>query len=206
MQINVFTEAKERLDIVAVAQRYGIAVNRHGKALCPFHNEKTPSFTLYPASQSFHCFGCGASGDVIKLTSRLLGLTAMEAIKRLNEDFFLQLPLDKSPDKKQRAKQLRERQDDDRLYEGFKQWKQAAFLELREISLRFREDLQAFSPLSQDVPLPPHIVTALQNRERVEYLLDVLMGDYLQDKIQLYKSREVERMVKACQKQKISAS
>lgn len=182
--MSIFEEIKERLEIIEVAQRYGIAVNRQGKALCPFHNEKTPSFTLYPDTQSFYCFGCGASGDAIELTARLFGLTAIEAVKRLNDDFCLRLPLDKPPDKKQ----VCDWQEDNRIYEGFHQWEQASFRELRGLFLQFREEMR--DPL------------ALQNRERVEYLLDILMGDSFQDKIELYKSKEVERMVKHCQRQK----
>ncbi len=53
-------------------------------ALCPFHNEKTPSFYLYANSDSFHCFGCQEHGDVIKLTMQLHGVCFSDAIKLLN--------------------------------------------------------------------------------------------------------------------------
>ena len=52
-------------------------------SLCPFHNEKTPSFFIYPETNTFHCFGCQESGDVIKLTMALCGVEFKDAIEML---------------------------------------------------------------------------------------------------------------------------
>ena len=52
---------------------------------CPFHNEKTPSFTIYPQSNSFYCYGCGEGGDVITFIRKLDGLTYPEAVQQLAE-------------------------------------------------------------------------------------------------------------------------
>ena len=60
---------------------------REYQGLCPFHNEKTPSFTVYPENGSFYCFGCGATGDVIDFVARLFGLSSYEAAKKLAYDF-----------------------------------------------------------------------------------------------------------------------
>lgn len=60
-------EIRERLDIVDLVQGYVPSLKKSGntfKGLCPFHNEKTPSFIVFPDSQSFHCFGCGKGGDL----------------------------------------------------------------------------------------------------------------------------------------------
>lgn len=54
-------------------------------ALCPFHNEKSPSFYIYPETNTFHCFGCQENGDVIKLTQHLYGLDFKEAVKMLQD-------------------------------------------------------------------------------------------------------------------------
>lgn len=51
--------------------------------LCPFHNEKTPSFYIYTSGNNYHCFGCGAHGDVISLTQHLYGLNFKEAVQML---------------------------------------------------------------------------------------------------------------------------
>ena len=60
-------ETARSADIVAVAESFGIDVNSRNKACCPFHDERTPSFTLNPDKGLYKCFGCGAGGDVIKL-------------------------------------------------------------------------------------------------------------------------------------------
>jgi hypothetical protein len=54
-------------------------------ALCPFHNEKNPSFYIYPETNTFHCFGCQEHGDVIKLTQHLYGLDFKEAVRMLQD-------------------------------------------------------------------------------------------------------------------------
>ena len=63
--MNIAESVKEQLDIVEVIGRH-LQLNRQNKALCPFHEEKTPSFSVNPKGQYFYCFGCGVGGDVIK--------------------------------------------------------------------------------------------------------------------------------------------
>ena len=63
--MNLFQNVKYGVNCREAAERYGIAVDRYGKALCPFHNDRHPS--LYVADDHYHCFGCGEHGDVIDL-------------------------------------------------------------------------------------------------------------------------------------------
>ena len=63
--------------------------------LCPFHNEKTPSFVVYPNTKSFYCFGCGAGGSAITFISRMENLTYYEALENLAERSGIQLPQDR---------------------------------------------------------------------------------------------------------------
>lgn len=72
-------------DIVAVAESLGIDVNSRNKACCPFHDERTPSFSLTPDKGLYYCFGCGAGGDVIKLYRELKNATYSEAVAALLE-------------------------------------------------------------------------------------------------------------------------
>lgn len=84
----------QRNDIVDVVQRY-VQLRRRGRThtgLCPFHNEKTPSFVVYPETQSFYCFGCGAGGDVITFTQRIDNLDYVEAVKQLAARAGMTLP------------------------------------------------------------------------------------------------------------------
>ena len=62
--------------------------------LCPFHNEKTPSFTVYPESQSYYCFGCGAGGEAINFIRRAENLDFTEAVRFLCEKAGMSMPAD----------------------------------------------------------------------------------------------------------------
>ena len=80
---------KAALDIDRVVSFYGYEPNRQGFLNCPFHSEKTASCKIYPKSNSFYCFGCGAGGDVIDFVRLLYGLDFRQACVRLEADFGL---------------------------------------------------------------------------------------------------------------------
>lgn len=85
-----------RMDIESVISPY-VKLRRNGrtlKGLCPFHNEKTPSFTVYPDTQSYYCFGCGAGGDIITFTRSINNLDYMEAVRLLAQQAGMDLPED----------------------------------------------------------------------------------------------------------------
>ena len=87
-------EIKYRNDIESVISQY-VNLKRRGKnlvGLCPFHNEKTPSFTVYPENGSFYCFGCGSGGDVITFTSLIERLDYVEAVKLLADRSGITIP------------------------------------------------------------------------------------------------------------------
>lgn len=93
---EVINEIKYRNDIEQVISQYSV-LKRRGKnlvGLCPFHSEKTPSFTVYPENGSFYCFGCGVGGDVITFTSLIENLDYVESIKLLAERSNITLPQD----------------------------------------------------------------------------------------------------------------
>lgn len=87
-------ELKMKTDIEDVISTY-VTLKRRGATLvglCPFHNEKTPSFTVYPATQSFYCFGCGAGGDAITFLKKIENLDYLDAVKSLAQRAGLQMP------------------------------------------------------------------------------------------------------------------
>ena len=103
---DVINEIKYRNDIETVISPY-VSLKRRGKnlvGLCPFHNEKTPSFTVYPENGSFYCFGCGAGGDVFSFVKLIENLDYIEAVKLLAERSGVALPQDGYDDSMQRLK------------------------------------------------------------------------------------------------------
>jgi DNA primase len=79
---------KARVDFAALAAERGLVLRRRGRqlyALCPFHREKTPSFSMSPERGLFHCFGCGVSGDVFGFVMRFDGCSFPEALRVLAE-------------------------------------------------------------------------------------------------------------------------
>ena len=82
---KVIDEIKNKVDIVDFVNSY-LSLNKKGKnysALCPFHAEDTPSFYIFPDTQTFHCFGCGAHGDVITFLEKYEQVSFLEALKKL---------------------------------------------------------------------------------------------------------------------------
>src|SRR3712207_9242633 len=86
-------EVRERTDIVELVGSY-IQLKRTGrsyKGLCPFHQEKTPSFVVFPDSQNFHCFGCGKGGDAFTFYQQIEHVDFREALQELARRAGVQL-------------------------------------------------------------------------------------------------------------------
>ena len=99
-------ELKYRSDIEQVVGSY-VNLRRRGRTLsglCPFHSEKSPSFTVYPDTQSFFCFGCGAAGDVINFIRRIENLDYMEAVRLLAQRAGMQVPEEAGDDRSSRLR------------------------------------------------------------------------------------------------------
>jgi DNA primase len=102
-----------RTDIVDVVSRH-VALRRGGAnflGLCPFHGEKTPSFTVSPAKQFYHCFGCGAHGDAIRFLMEHAGMGFTDAVRDLAQSAGLKMPeVRVDPAEQARADEERSRQ------------------------------------------------------------------------------------------------
>jgi DNA primase len=105
-------ELISRVDIVDIVGRH-VELKRGGAnfmGLCPFHGEKSPSFSVSPSKQFYYCFGCGASGDAIRFLTEHLGLSFVEAVRDLAQGVGLAVPEEQvSPEERQRRDTLRER-------------------------------------------------------------------------------------------------
>ncbi len=91
---DILDEIKTRNDIVDVISQY-VTLKRKGRnffGICPFHNEKSPSFSVSPDKQIFHCFGCGVGGNVFHFISKIENINFVESIQLLAERAHIELP------------------------------------------------------------------------------------------------------------------
>ncbi len=106
-------ELLARADVVEIVGRY-VQLKKGGAnfmGLCPFHGEKSPSFSVSPSKQFFHCFGCGKNGNAIGFLMEHAGMTFIEAVKDLAQQYGMQVPEDDaSPGDRARAAEQRQKQ------------------------------------------------------------------------------------------------
>ena len=102
-------ELRSRADIETIISSY-VNIKRAGrisKGLCPFHGEKTPSFTVYPDTQSYYCFGCGNGGDVVTFIKNIENLDYLDAVKFLADRVGMDVPEENSYDSTINKRRLR---------------------------------------------------------------------------------------------------
>lgn len=181
--IDVFQEVRGRVSALDVARRYGFEPNRAGFICCPFHREKTPSLKLYPGTGGFHCFGCGAGGSVIDFTAQLFGLDSMGAVRRLNADFGLCLPIDRQPTwvEKQAA---RRRMEVAESYEAFEAWRRDF---MKQLNAAFREG--HILMITGPDKLTDRDAIALKMHSSFEQWADALQHGTPEEQAQIYRER-----------------
>ena len=91
MTNDIFETVKRNVKIAEVVEDYGVQLNYQGQGLCPFHKEKTPSFSVKREDNIFKCFGCGESGDAITFVAKLKGLEPLDAAKELAERYHIEV-------------------------------------------------------------------------------------------------------------------
>ena len=108
---DIIEEVRQKNDIVDVVSQY-VKLTRKGSSyfgLCPFHNEKTPSFSVTPGKQMYYCFGCGAGGNVFNFIMEYEDYTFGEALKHLAERAGVELPqIEYSREVQEKARQKAE--------------------------------------------------------------------------------------------------
>ena len=146
---------KAALDIDRVVSFYGYEPNRQGFVSCPFHSERTASLKIYPKSNSFYCFGCGAGGDVIDFVRLLYGLDFRQACVRLEADFGLVGVTDSaSPELSERAKK--------------RNAEKSEYKALKERFVRYRQIIRDKAPKAVGEPLSPEFAKAINEMPHIE--------------------------------------
>ena len=167
--MNVFGTVKTSINTREAAARYGVEVNRHGKALCPFHNDRNPS--LFVDDDHYHCYACGEHGDVIDFTAKLFGLKLYEAAQKLAYDFGI--TQDKPPTKAMQEKQNR-KSEAQRLRGNEK----LCFSALMAYMKFLQEWKVLYAPRTPEDDVDSRFSEACHWLPYVEYLVDLLiMGD-----------------------------
>ena len=163
--MRIFESVKENVNLREAAELYGIDVNRYGKALCPFHNDRHPS--LYVADDHYYCFACGEHGDVIDFVGKLFQLSPYDAARKLMADFHL------SPDKPPSAAALhakRIRTEAQQLVEN----ERLCFSVLSDYARVLRDWKVQYAPQSPAEAPDERFVEACHKLDEVEYYLDIL--------------------------------
>ena len=132
--MKLFEQVKESITARMAAEMYGISVRHNGMCICPFHDDHDPSMKV---DDRFHCFACGADGDVIDFVARLFRMTRIDAAKKIAADFKLNLKNSHSTDlkrnerKRQWAKKKKQKEQEATLflvpmerYWKLKKWKE----------------------------------------------------------------------------------
>ena len=166
---------KSMVSMPEMMEHYGFSLNRSGFCKCPFHSERSASFKAYPGTRGYYCFGCNQSGSVIDFVMKFFGLSFVDAIKKINEDFSLGLPIGEKLDRRKQieinrqafmrkraldAEKAEHERIDNAYWAAFEEWK------------RLDDNKRNFAPKTPSEPLQPLFVEALKNISGAEYRLE----------------------------------
>ena len=163
--MRIFEIVKENVNLREAAELYGIDVNRYGKALCPFHNDRNPS--LYVADDHYYCFACGEHGYVIDFAAKLFALPLYEAAQKLAADFHL------TPDKPPSAAALHAKRIQTEAQQ-LRENERLCFSVLSDYARVLRDWKVQYAPKSLEEAPDARFVEACHELDRTEYYLDIL--------------------------------
>ena len=181
MAENVFEVVKESVTTREAAEMYGIEVKRGGMACCPFHDDRHPSMKV---DRRFHCFGCGADGDVIDFTARLYNLTPKEAAEKLAQDFGLAYDSQAPP----RRNYVRQKSEAQKL----KEKREHGWRVLTDYYHLLRKWETDYSPKTPDEDPHPRFMEAIQKKDYTGYLLDFLIDSSTEEQDKWFAEHSAE--------------
>ena len=170
---SVFEVVKQSVTAREAAELYGIAVGRGGMACCPFHDDRHPSMKV---DTRFHCFGCGADGDVIDFTARLYDLSPKGAAEKLAQNFGLSYD-SKAPIRRSYVRQKTEAQ-------VRKEKREHGWRVLTDYYHLLRKWEADYSPKTADEDPHPRFLEAVQKKDYMGYLLDTFLDSSTEEQDQ----------------------
>ena len=187
--VDVFAEARRLVSAREVAELNGLHPNRSGFVCCPLHHEKTASLKLYE-NGSWHCFGCSRGGSSIDLVAALHDLAPLDAVRRLNEDFHLGLPVDRqqTPQERREAEQAAQRRREllDTV-KVFEVWRGAM---LDKLTAVFRMAHLALKNCQTLDDLTEAEALAVKWQAAVEYWADCLLSGDMAAQMDIFRDRK----------------
>ena len=170
---SVFEVVKQSVTAREAAELYRSAVGRGGMACCPFHDDRHPSMKV---DTRFHCFGCGADGDVIDFTARLYDLSPKGAAEKLAQDFGLSYD-SKAPIRRSYVRQKTEAQ-------VRKEKREHGWRVLTDYYHLLRKWEADYSPKTADEDPHPRFLEAVQKKDYMGYLLDTFLDSSTEEQDQ----------------------
>lgn len=186
--IDVFDETRRLVNAREVAELNGLHPNRSRFICCPFHREKTPSLKFFPDG-GWKCFGCGKGGSSIDFVAALYDLAPLEAVRRLNDDFRLNLPLDRQQTPAERreaekaAQRRRELADTAQLFEVWRNSildKLTAVFRMAHLALKSCQNLDTLTEAE---------ALAVKWQAAAEFWADCLMFGSMETQMEIFRDR-----------------
>ena len=191
--MNIFKEVKDAVSAKEAASFYGLKINSNGMCCCPFHDDRHPSMKV---DERFHCFGCQADGDVIDLVQKLFGLTTIEAVHKLIDDFHLNIDTKRKEsrhEKNQRIRLAKQKEREKNIRMAYAEELRDFRGKMADIYRTLHDWEHEFTPTREDWEagsIDERYVCAVHNKDPACYILDGL--DYGEDSeiYDYYKHRE----------------
>ena len=182
--MTIFEAVKSTVTPRLAAEHFGLNVGRNGMVCCPFHDDRHPSMKLN--EDYFYCFGCGAKGDAIEFTSKLFGISTLEAAQKLSADSGIKTD---KPSVLTKLSRYRTQADNERL----------CFRVLREYLHTLQDWKVRFSPQTPDDDPDDRFVESCHMLECTQYMLDLLTIGSPQDRTELVSDMMKDNKIKLLQ-------
>ena len=183
-----FGTIRKLVDIRQAAEMYGLEVNRAGMARCIFHADKNPSMKIY--DDHFHCYACGAHGDVTDLTAQIFGISKSDATQKLCSDFGVSAVCNGRVGAVQKNGSTKRicasNTANTPIFKSLADNKkiQRVFDVLTDYIAMLREFREQYAPTVEDEESDPRFVLSLQQLEYAEYLWDELLDSTERERVE----------------------
>ena len=189
--MDIFSQVKE-IPIQDVIERFNITdlkrIGNSWEGLCPFHQERTPSFKIRSSKNSWKCFGCGEGGSSIDLIAKLHRLQPLEAAKLIAQEYGIAVS-NVSPSKlKDYRKQKKMQKEDERLVKAFENWSKRASHNINYLQQLIRQSIKTCKVESD---LDNVFIELVKKDYLFEHWKDILLFGTIEEKLNLYNDPKV---------------